>query len=573
MQLNLARKWRSKDFNHIIGQELPVKMLKNSLYLEHYFPVYLFSGQRGCGKTTTARVFAAAINCEQRTLFQNNPKKQVVPCLTCESCKAMLANRHPDFFEIDAASHTGVDNVRHIIDSASLLPLMGHKKIYLIDEAHMLSKAAFNAFLKILEEPPASVLFILATTELQKIIETVRSRCFHVFFKPVDNHTVVKHLKAICLEENIQHHDDALSVIAKETDGSVRDAINLLEQVRFACGSIGKNSVFSVLGYLDDEQIIQLFESVLFKKPCHVLQLLRDITFELYSAEFMWTRFILLTRSALWIKYGLEPEQFGAYKEIVQKLVNSCEESRLIAMWELFYNHEQTFVRTTGKHALLEMLFVQLCQNNDNDNSSNMGSAPQAVGAVEADCREDSDEEESDSDEEDDDEEESDDAQSYMSLWQSFLGDIEDLKDPLLNSIFKQGVFLHYDEGSSSLDVSFLKEFVFFKEWLENTETVWLPLLKKIFSETVLFNPLFTRAEKSNHDEKREGSVKSKNKAVEKKDNIIKKGVFQPVKKTRNMSYRHSNIDVSDSDTWKKTHMVLQYFPGTVSEIAGKQHE
>ena len=157
-QLNLARKWRSRDFDHIIGQDLSVRILKNSLYLDHFFPVYLFAGQRGCGKTTTARVFASAINCEQFEQFRKQPKKHIVPCLACASCIAMLEGKHPDFIEMDAASHTGVDNIRSIIDASSLLPLMGRKKIYLIDEAHMLSKAAFNAFLKILEEPPASVL-------------------------------------------------------------------------------------------------------------------------------------------------------------------------------------------------------------------------------------------------------------------------------------------------------------------------------------------------------------------------------------------------------------------------------
>lgn len=182
MRLNLARKWRSKDFGSIIGQDLSVRMLKNTLYLGNFFPVYLFSGQRGCGKTTTARVFATAVNCDVLSDFQGEPKSHTIPCGLCPSCLEMRAGKHPDFIEIDAASHTGVDNVRQIIEASSLLPLMGKKKIYLIDEAHMLSKAAFNAFLKILEDPPGSVIFILATTDPQKIIETVRSRCFSSFF-------------------------------------------------------------------------------------------------------------------------------------------------------------------------------------------------------------------------------------------------------------------------------------------------------------------------------------------------------------------------------------------------------
>ena len=148
-QLNLARKWRSKNFDQIVGQDNSIKILKNSLYLDRLFPVYLFAGQRGCGKTTTARVFAAAINCERLEKFRVQPKDELLPCNECYSCTAILAGKHPDFIEMDAASHTGVENVRNIVDAATLLPVLGKKKIYLIDEAHMLSRAAFNAFLKI----------------------------------------------------------------------------------------------------------------------------------------------------------------------------------------------------------------------------------------------------------------------------------------------------------------------------------------------------------------------------------------------------------------------------------------
>ena len=170
-QLNLTRKWRAQKFDQIVGQDIAIKMIKNSLYRGQLFPVYLMWGQHGTGKTSLARVFAAAINCDSLTSFQQDPKTATVPCLTCPSCIAMYSGKHPDFIEIDAASNTGVDNVRQIIEAASLLPLMGRKKIYLIDEAHMLSKAAFNAFLKILEEPPASVLFILQRPILKKLLK------------------------------------------------------------------------------------------------------------------------------------------------------------------------------------------------------------------------------------------------------------------------------------------------------------------------------------------------------------------------------------------------------------------
>lgn len=250
IQLNLARKWRAQGFDQIIGQDLSVKMLKNSLYRGYLFPVYLFWGQRGTGKTSMARVFAAAINCQGLPQFQKEPKNYTVPCMNCPSCLAMKEGKHPDFIEIDAASHTGVDNVRQIIDSAALMPISGQKKIYLIDEAHMLSKAAFNALLKILEEPPVSALFILATTDPQKIIETVRSRCFQICFKQVASPVLVQHLNTICAQESLYADPQALSLIAQESEGSVRDAINMLEQVRFAQGRITCDTVLKVLGIL-----------------------------------------------------------------------------------------------------------------------------------------------------------------------------------------------------------------------------------------------------------------------------------------------------------------------------------
>src|SRR3989338_3060341 len=228
VELNLARKWRSKNFQEVIGQPLAVRILQNSLYLKQFFPVYLFAGQRGCGKTSTARIFAAAVNCARLPEFQADPRKVTIPCLQCESCIAMSKAQHPDFIEIDAASHTGVDNVRNIIDSSSFLPLLSQKKIYLIDEAHMLSKAAFNAFLKIMEEPPQSVVFILATTDVEKIIDTVRSRCFQLFFDPIDETKLLMHLVKICKEENIKFDEAGLKLIIKESEGSARDALNLL---------------------------------------------------------------------------------------------------------------------------------------------------------------------------------------------------------------------------------------------------------------------------------------------------------------------------------------------------------
>ncbi len=255
--INLARKWRSKTFDELVGQELVVRVLKNSLYKGTIFPVYLLAGQRGCGKTTTARIFACALNCAKLPDFQKQPQSIAIPCLECFSCKAMALGQHPDFIEIDAASHTGVDNVRLIIDSATLLPQMGRKKVYLIDEAHMLSKAAFNAFLKILEEPPHSVVFLLATTEASKILETVRSRCMQLFFPALPRDLLVKHLERICSSESIPYDVEGLDAVVRVSQGSARDAINALERLRLASGQAKKSTAITLLGLVDESAILE----------------------------------------------------------------------------------------------------------------------------------------------------------------------------------------------------------------------------------------------------------------------------------------------------------------------------
>ncbi len=304
--LNLARKWRPKTFDEIIGQDISVRMIKNSLYLNKLFPVYLFAGQRGCGKTSMARVFAAAINCHELSEFRKNPKKYVIPCMHCDSCKNIRGGRHPDFIEMDAASHTGVDSVRQIIESCSYMPVSGGKKIYLIDEAHMLSKAAFNAFLKILEEPPESVVFILATTEMHKIPDTVRSRCFQAFFNPVGTVELKKHLLDLCKKEDIVIDEDALDLMLQEAEGSVRDALNILERIRFLNEKITKDVVLKALGKISDEQLLKLMQILLEQKPKELLQFFNEIKFFEMTPKNLWAMLVAVCRNLLWIKYEVE---------------------------------------------------------------------------------------------------------------------------------------------------------------------------------------------------------------------------------------------------------------------------
>ncbi len=366
-ELNLTRKWRSKNFQEVIGQSLAIRILQNSLYLKQFFPVYLFAGQRGCGKTSTARIFAAAVNCARLAEFQQDPRKVSIPCLTCPSCLAMSKSQHPDFIEIDAASHTGVDNVRNIIDASSFLPLLSSKKIYLIDEAHMLSKAAFNAFLKILEEPPMSVIFILATTDMQKILETVKSRCFQIFFDPVDTQVITDHLEKICSVENIPADTTGLAVIAQEAGGSVRDAINLLEQVRFATKKISKESVLSILGHIDESALFELFEKIVSQDVHELLQFCSSLEKYELSIEYLWAQLTELVYDAILIQYHVSARRFIDLPLDMKQSIEKISIVHLIRLFGILCSQEQNLARTTKKLRFLEMVLLQYMQETVQD--------------------------------------------------------------------------------------------------------------------------------------------------------------------------------------------------------------
>ncbi len=376
--VNLARKLRPKTFDQVIGQGLSIKILQNSLFLKKYFPVYLFAGQRGCGKTTTARVFASAVNCYGLSLFQQSPAKNPMPCLTCISCLAMAEGSHPDFIEIDAASHTGVDHVRQIIESAAYVPLLGHKKVYLIDEAHMLSKAAFNAFLKILEEPPQTVLFMLATTERNKIPETVLSRCFQLSFTGIEHTQLRQYLTGICQEEAIMIDDQALDLVIEETEGSARDALNLLEQVRFSQGNVTQETIVKLLGKVSNNVIIELVSLMIEQKPTALLLQVKQVTNAGCSAQVLWELVIELLRALLWVKNGVEelPNQFNRQLSEVKELAVLTDIRRLHGILSVLWEHELLFLQTAQKHVFLEMLLLQLCHYTPQTSGSEVSSKP-----------------------------------------------------------------------------------------------------------------------------------------------------------------------------------------------------
>ncbi|AKI96808.1 hypothetical protein IX53_02090 [Kosmotoga pacifica] len=244
----LYRKYRPRNFEEIVGQEQVKQVLKKAIAADDIAHAYIFYGPRGTGKTTTARILAKAVNCSNKV-----PSER--PCGVCDSCKAIDSSNYMDVIEIDAASYRGIDEVRKIRDAASYRPTMGRYKVYIIDEFHMLTKEAFNALLKTLEEPPEHILFILATTNLEKVPETVLSRCQIFIFKPLNNEEIINYLKRILEIERKNFDERGLELIARAAHGGMRDAVNLLQRTLVFSGAISEKVVREVLGILPDEVV------------------------------------------------------------------------------------------------------------------------------------------------------------------------------------------------------------------------------------------------------------------------------------------------------------------------------
>jgi len=254
----LARRYRPRTFQDLIGQDSMVKILSNSFELNRVAHAFLFTGVRGVGKTTAARIVSKGLNCIK------NDKPTISPCGECESCIAARNDRHVDIIEIDAASHTGVDDMRELTEGVRYKPSVGRYRIYIIDEVHMLSTAAFNALLKTLEEPPEHAKFIFCTTEIRKIPVTVLSRCQKFDLRRVSNIELSSHLKSIAKYEKVLIDEGSLNLIVRSSDGSVRDALSLLDQaISLSNNDIKEESVKTMLGLSDKSKVWDLFDSLM----------------------------------------------------------------------------------------------------------------------------------------------------------------------------------------------------------------------------------------------------------------------------------------------------------------------
>lgn len=294
----LARKWRPQTFEDLVGQEFPAVTLRNSIESGKIAHALLFAGPRGTGKTSTARIVAKAVNCERKD-------EGKYPCSTdqCSSCEGISEGKSLDVQEIDAASHTGVADVREIIESVKYSPASARKKVYIIDEVHMLSQSAFNALLKIMEEPPEHAIFILATTEAHKVPPTIMSRCQRYDFKKIPIEKIKESLEKITKAEKIKIDSETLYLIARESEGSMRDSLSLLDQLTVSFeGRITHKDVISLLGIPDNESLKSILRAVFAKEPAECVELVRNAAAKGISPRRMAQDIIYMFRNLLYLK-------------------------------------------------------------------------------------------------------------------------------------------------------------------------------------------------------------------------------------------------------------------------------
>ena len=357
--LVLARKWRPQTFEQVLGQEAIVRTLKNAIHQDRVAHAFLFSGPRGVGKTSLARVLAKALNCQN----QDGPTTE--PCGKCGPCLEITAGSAVDVLEIDGASNTGVDNIRDLRETVRYLPSSCRTKIYIIDEVHMLSISAFNALLKTLEEPPPRVAFIFATTEPHKVPATILSRCQRYDFHRVGTEALVAHLQKICAAEKIRLPEGALRVIAREAEGSVRDALSLLDQVTsFGAEGLNEDEVLRILGLVDQTLLGSLMQAVLDGRAAEALSILGQADAAGHDIKQLAKELIRWFRNLIVVKLSKEPERLMDVSDQELALLQEMAKDKGLETLERLFDQLARLDEELGKagqpRLLLEIALVKM---------------------------------------------------------------------------------------------------------------------------------------------------------------------------------------------------------------------
>lgn len=353
-----ARKYRPVTFDSVVGQKAITSTLQNAIRTNTLAQAFLFCGPRGVGKTTCARIMAKTINCM-------NPTAEMEACDECESCRSFNNSNSFNIYELDAASNNSVDDIRNLVDQVRIPPQVGRYKVYIIDEVHMLSQAAFNAFLKTLEEPPAYAKFILATTEKHKIIPTILSRCQIFDFKRITVDDICKHLQNIAIKENIVAEEEALNIIAQKADGALRDALSIFDQmVSFSGNNITYKDVIDNLNVLDYEYYFRVVDYILAKDTNSILLLLNDVVEKGFDIQHFiqglstHLRNILLGRDARLVDMMEVSRQLKMrYFEQAQK----CSQYFVLKSLDLANQCDLNFKNSSNKRLHLEICLMKMC--------------------------------------------------------------------------------------------------------------------------------------------------------------------------------------------------------------------
>ena len=351
--LALYRKYRSKNFDELVGQEAIKQTLENSLKIQKISHAYLFSGPRGTGKTSVARLFAKALNCE---------KGNGEICNECSNCRAINEGSHPDVIEIDAASNSGVDEVRELIEKVKYAPIQGKYKVYIIDEVHMMTNSAFNALLKTLEEPPSYVVFILCTTEPYKLLPTILSRCQRYEFKKITDAELKKLITHVLKEEGVSATNDAINLIVELANGGARDSLSLLDQViSYAGSNIEEEDVIKMFGLVSSQDKIRLLENLKDGNTLKVLKtydefIIRNIDLSRLVNELL----TLLKDSLVYLKTRDKSLITSSKEEDAKEIMLKFDESELLSYIDLLLKCQNEFKTTSDPNFLFEIYLLKL---------------------------------------------------------------------------------------------------------------------------------------------------------------------------------------------------------------------
>lgn len=362
-----ARKYRPMTFDAVVGQSALITTLKNAVKSGKLAHAYLFCGPRGVGKTTCARIFAKAINCL-------SPTPDGEACNECESCKAFNEQRSYNIFELDAASNNSVENIKSLMDQTRIPPQVGKYKVFIIDEVHMLSTSAFNAFLKTLEEPPAHVIFILATTEKHKILPTIISRCQIYDFERMATTDIINHLKNVAQQEGITYEDTALSIIAEKADGGMRDALSVFDQAASFCqGNITYDKVLEDLNVLDADNYFKMVDLCLENKVSDVMVLLNSILARGFDGGHLTNGLASHIRNVLMAKDAqtlplleVSEQQRQKYQQQAQK----CPTKFLYQALKILNRCDVNYRQSSNKRLLVELTLIEVAQATQADDAS-----------------------------------------------------------------------------------------------------------------------------------------------------------------------------------------------------------